>query len=129
MISDIYNHTSFRLENPIPIQCFDSKDAIMYHILREIRVNNRSSSLADIRINGSYEGGFHLPMNDEWNDWIRKSYNQSIYSRDLRFIDTDMPGYVTGIRCRYDIPYWTNAEVADLKELLEEYSRKRAIRI
>ena len=74
--------------------------------------------LKDIRRNGSCEGGFELPLTQDWINqcqsdlWKYRSY------RDFRLITKN--DKIIGIRCKDNLKYWSDEEKNAIQTLVSE---------
>ena len=75
--------------------------------------------LKNLNISFSYEGGFTLPLTEEWLiQPLKNSHLLKYHSvRQLRF--AHMGNSIVGLRFKDAINYWTDAELNELENLLQ----------
>ena len=100
---------SIRLYRPFSRE---KKEEVMREVI--LRAKNQQQ-LVGIRMNHSYEGGFELPLTNEWRnmDLKNKQYLQYHNARQLRFVENDH--MITGLRVKDGINYMTDDELNTLK--------------
>jgi hypothetical protein len=78
-------------------------------------------NLDGLKSDPSYEGGFNLPLTDDWlkKDLINKKYLQYHDSRQLRFVIDHNLNEIIGLRFKDGINYWTSYEMSTLIESIE----------
>ena len=77
-------------------------------------------NLENLTQNYSCEGGFELPLTDDWisSDLKNKHLLKYHNARQLRFIEEN--DNIIGIRLKDDINYMTESELLQIKECIEE---------
>lgn len=93
-------------------------------IEKVLQENNKKNLLTNLAKNYSYEGGFTLPLTEEWTKCIvnqNPDYSDLLKyhnCRDFRFVeDIDK---IIGIRCKDMLRYWTVEEKIGLQNLIEK---------
>lgn len=83
------------------------------------------NSKLDLKSDPSCEGGFYLKLD---SDWIRSINEQNqdyswnlVYhgTRSFRFVKNG--NYINGIRCKDNLRYWTNEEMNEIKNKVNDF--------
>ena len=92
------------------------KDTVIRQVLLE-------SKLQHLTENYSSEGGFNLPLTDDWLLLDLKNKDLLVYhnARQLRFIKEN--DYITGLRLKDDINYMTDEELSHIKNCIDDSVR------
>ena len=92
------------------------KDTVIRQVLSK-------SNLQHLTENCSYEGGFNLPLTDDWLLLDLKNKDLLVYhnARQLRFIKEN--DYITGLRLKDDINYMTDEELSHIKNCIDDSVR------
>lgn len=108
----------------LQITPFDSK---YKQLLKSIVVKIGHESLPGLYQNFSAEGGFELPLTDYWkSNTSLKNYEFLKYhnARQLRFVSKSSDEYISELRVKDGINYWTNNELEALGDIIERVSSK-----
>lgn len=97
----------------------EKREQLATQVVRELK-----NELVGLCVNWSHESGFSLPLTEYW---AGKDYGDQLNriikyhdSRQLRFKLTPDSKYVTGLRFKDGINYWSDDEVAKLIEQIEK---------
>ena len=87
-------------------------------------VQNLQEDLPGLRVDCSYESGFNLPLTKQW---LEKDYGEHLNqiikyhdSRQLRFQFSPDSKFITGLRFKDGIKYWSYDEISKLLEEIEK---------
>jgi ADP-dependent phosphofructokinase/glucokinase len=87
-------------------------------------VSKLETDLIGLQVDSSYESGFNLPLTKYW---LEKDYGEYLNkiikyhdSRQLRFCFSNDSKYVTGLRFKDGIKYWSDQEINKLINAIEE---------
>lgn len=97
--------------------------------LAEQIVSRLFQDLVGLLVDCSYESGFNLPLTKYW---LEKDYGEQLNriiqyhgSRQLRFCFSLDSKFVTGLRFKDGIKYWSDEEVTKLLEEIEKVINKK----
>lgn len=95
------------------------KNTVMDKVLEKSKDN---PILSNLRKNYSFEGGFALPLTDEWKKAVEiENRSQSGLlkyhgDRDFRFFSSG--DFIQGLRTKDSMRYWSEEEVEELKNII-----------
>ena len=110
------NKGCFIAVKPFPPQY---KDELGFNVIQAAR---GTMLLNQLERNWSAEGGFELPLTNEWKKKLEKNpYLMYHSARQLRYVVKD--NFIVGLRCKDDIPYWTKPELMMVKLLIDQANK------
>jgi hypothetical protein len=81
-----------------------------------IKLSRQTNTIPNLQTNNSAEGGFELPMTQEWLAILfMNPYVKYHAARQLRFIEQN--NQIIGLRCKDNIPYFTQLEIDSILEV------------
>lgn len=99
----------------------DMCDSLITSVLNKIKVLN-NPILSELQKNYSYEGGFELPLSNNYfaanPDITNNQHIKYHNTRQLRFVKQN--GDIIGLRLKDNIPYWSEIELKELEKLIHE---------
>ncbi len=93
------------------------KDELMLQVVKKAKKND---ILKYIDISYSENGGFRLPMDIQWNNYVNNRY---VTDRELEFIIKEKK--IKGLRFKNDVPLWTVDEVDELLDIIKKVISKK----
>ena len=110
----VYKYHKIKFKKSISLS---KKDELMLQVVKKAKKND---ILKYIDISYSENGGFRLPMDIQWNNYVNKSY---ITDRELEFIIKEKK--IKGLRFKNDVPLWTVDEVDELLDIIKKVTTKK----
>ncbi len=111
---DVYNHHKIKFKKSISLS---KKDELMLQVVKKAK---KTDILKYLDISYSENGGFRLPMDIQWNNYVNKSY---ITERELEFIIKEKK--IKGLRFKNDLPLWSVDEVDELMDIIKKVTTKK----
>jgi len=104
----VYKHHKIKFDKYIDLKLREE------FMVKVAKMAKKTKILKKIELSFSNEGGFKLPMTDEWERYID---DDDIEDRELEFIIED--NKIKGLRFTEDVSLWTKDEVSELLEIID----------
>ena len=123
-MSSLDNEITLYPYEKIQLPLFD-RNYMVEIVNKVIELSKKNKYFINLSRNYSYEGGFNLPLDENWINAIKQQNNSKFSilqyhsNREFRFTMADS-SIVNGLRTKDGLKYWTIIEVENIKKLIKQ---------